>query len=354
MVGCSPPYWGLRNYGIAGQLGLEPTPDAYIESMMAVMAEVWRVLRDDGVCFVNLGDSYITNPGNGRGGGHPGDGGMPHWSEMDTTCAGLQAKNLALIPARFSLAVQSAGWIVRQDIIWSKPNPMPESVRDRPTTSHEHVFLLAKAQRYFYDQDAIREVSSPTSAGNRNEFRGGGTYTGGNSHNNSSVKPNATPGNDNQPAGRNCRSVWTIVTQPYKGAHFATFPEKLVQRMVKAGTSEKGCCPECGAQWGRVVDRSKKVKMGWTTQNKFYEGSGGHDGLKTKMVSVPETIGWQPTCSHDHEPVPATVLDPFVGSGTTVKVARELGRRAVGLDLSGEYLKLAQKRNQQMTLWEDY
>jgi DNA modification methylase len=290
MVAFSPPYWGLRDYGVDGQVGLEPTPDAYIDTMMEVMAEVWRVLRDDGTCWVNLGDSYSGYKGDNYG---RTQGNLPSHalSVLDIhgrvdvgtpQTSGIAPKNLALIPFRFALSAQQAGWIVRQDIIWAKPNPMPESVKDRPTTAHEHVFLLSKQGRYFYDADVIKEPSS------------GGNLTWGRRGKNRKPIPNQgyvqhregrKPPVDT--GTRNARSVWTIATQPYPEAHFATWPERLVERMVKAG------CPDNGI-----------------------------------------------------------VLDPFVGSGTTVKVARELGRRAIGLDLSMPYLRLAQKRNAQMTLWE--
>lgn len=362
MVATSPPYWGLRDYGIPDQLGLEPAPDDYIAAMMEVMDELWRVLRDDGTCWINIGDNYA---GSGKGAWAvkgpqkevyiPEPGSAAAKVGRDSV---LPAKNLMLMPFRFALAVQERGWIVRQDIIWHKPNPMPESVKDRPTTAHEHVFLMSKRARYFYDGDAIREKQT------------GGTHQRGNG-----ARPKDDKDRDRSRAsrvhanmsgpvsgGRNCRSVWTVATQPYPGAHFATFPEKLVGRMIKAGASEKGCCPECGNQWERVVEKGPLAGI---------EGQGGDnyvlpkaqvaagtrikgrsDGWKPNHYHPRATTGWRPTCEHDLEPVPAIVLDPFVGSGTTNLVARKLGRRAIGLDLSFEYLRLAQERNRQRTLWE--
>lgn len=209
----SPPYYGLRDYQVAGQIGRETTPDAYIAELVEVFREVKRVLRDDGTCWINIGDSYASSPpGNARGisdksGLH---GGViseayrerlmqGHATKMDTSqIPGIPKKSLLLIPARLMIALQADGWIVRQDIIWENPSGC-ESVRDRPSLSHEHVLLLAKSPKYFFDADAIRE-----------------------------------------PSGANCRSVWKIATVPFKGAHFAVMPPKLVERCLLASTPDDG------------------------------------------------------------------------------------------------------------------
>jgi len=229
----SPPYWGLRDYGNDGQIGLESTPQDFVAAMVAVFAEVRRVLRSDGVCFVNLGDSY----GGSRKGpsGNFSDHGERHLDGItkpyrDST---IKPKDLCGIPWRVALALQDSGWWLRQDIIWHKPNPMPESVRDRCTKAHEYIFLLAKSARYYWDGDAIAEKLQgvPRAPGNKAGKEGGhlrddfGTDRMG-----------AVWGKDGT---RNARSVWTITTKPYSGAHFATFPPELPMRCIKAG-SKKG------------------------------------------------------------------------------------------------------------------
>ena len=279
----SPPYWGLRDYGLDEQgIGLEPTPEAYCANMVEVFREVWRVLKPTGTLWLNLGDSY-----SGGGGAHkpehanPGlsksaeRNGVPT-SERDVM-SGLKPKDLVGIPWRVAFALQADGWWLRSDIIWSKPNPMPESVQDRPTKAHEYIFLLTKNQRYYYDADAIKEPASYAGAvislGEKSFAKRQALGT--------NVSPSGNGLSDTYvvPDGRNKRSVWEITTHPYPEAHFATYPEKLVEPCILAG------CPQ--------------------------------DGV---------------------------VLDPFAGSGTTCAVAQRLGRKSIGTDLSEEYLKLASKR----------
>jgi DNA modification methylase len=354
----SPPYWGLRDYGtatwwggdptcdhIAGrgghlrdsaastrggankvetaqaipyrdvcgkcgatrvdsQLGLEPTPEEYVANMVAVFREVRRVLRADGTLWLNLGDSYAgggTSPQglNGqmagravaasraerRRNGLTGGTRTVDVSLGGVSAPGLKPKDLVGIPWRVAFALQADGWYLRSDIIWAKPNPMPESVTDRPTKAHEYLFLLSKSPRYYYDADAVREGFADERMGNP----GGGSR-------------NYAPGDRNdgtdsrmlvwdkgaERGGRNLRSVWTVATQPYPGAHFATFPPKLIEPAIKAG------CPELG-----------------------------------------------------------TVLDPFAGSGTTGMVAQSLSRRAVLIDLNGEYLTQVMARNRDIPLGLD-
>ncbi len=246
----SPPYFGLRDYGAPGQIGLEKTPAEYVAALVAVFAEVWRVLRDDGTVWLNLGDSYA---GSGRGPtGHNGIGNhetrQGFHSPKVRDLEGLKPKDLIGIPWRVAFALQDAGWYLRSDIIWAKPNCMPESVTDRPTRSHEYLFLLTKKPNYYYDADAIREDFSPTSHPNSSggfvqtspgQKRTGDptaekmnglnfTYRG-----NVSTQPN--------PAGRNRRTVWTVSTKPYSGSHFAVFPEALIEPCILAGTSPMAC-----------------------------------------------------------------------------------------------------------------
>ena len=279
----SPPYWGLRDYGVDDQLGLEPTPEQYVKNMVAVFREVKRVLRDDGVLWLNLGDSYASN--------YKGSGGTGEKSLIDGTETGkasrhfdpikldhgLKPKDLVGIPWRVALALQADGWWLRNDIIWHKTNPMPESVTDRCTKGHEHIFLLAKSEQYYYDHEAVKEPLKEQSKarlrrGNSNQHKNIGGAPGQPPH--SMNEPRKNDPSRDVPSGRNRRTVWTISTKPYSGAHYAVFPPEIPEICIKAG-------------------------------------------------SAPGDI----------------VLDPFVGSGTTCMVARKLGRHSVGIDLSFDYLQ---------------
>jgi len=225
----SPPYWGLRDYGCPGQLGLEPTPEEYVAKMVTVFREVKRVLRDDGTLWLNLGDSY--NGSGGAGGDYNKGGlkeGQPKYGRKFTDI--LKPKDLVGIPWRVAFALQADGWYLRQDIIWHKPNPMPESVTDRCTKAHEYVFLLSKSARYYYDADAIKEpsVEPPREREKNNGESAVETKMRGHDCN---------CGNDGT---RNKRDVWTVATHPYPEAHFATFPPELIKPCIKAGCPEQG------------------------------------------------------------------------------------------------------------------
>lgn len=318
MVATSVPYYGLRDYDVEGQIGLETSPAEYIARLVDVFREVRRVLRPDGVLWLNLGDSYAGS-GKGKGSGKQmSNRGAYFESQLDRrhlVREGLEGKQLMMIPARVAIALRDDGWYLRSEIVWAKPNPMPESVTDRPTKSHEMIYLLAKSKTYYYDAEAVREEAAGN--GNRKSFRGGGDYTsaGGYSIDNSRPRNgNKTHGNapngngggnyskryaEAQPAHggesnredtgfRNLRDVWTLATQSYSGAHFATWPEKLVEPMVKAG-------------------------------------------------SRPGDL----------------VLDPFAGSGTTGRVCSRLGRNFVGLDLNRDYFTLAAERTAQVQMTMD-
>ncbi len=234
----SPPYWGLRDYGNDGQLGLESTPDEYVANMVAVFAEVWRVLADDGTLWLNLGDSYNNSPA-----GNKLPSGFQQKSRAGQSGAlaqygngrsglldkSLKPKDLVGIPWRVAFALQSAGWYLRQDIIWHKPNPMPESVTDRCTKAHEYVFLLTKSARYYFDNEEIKEPTITRDNTNRDR---------------DSTRLNNTPGRTrmsglktNNYEKRNKRSVWTINTKPFKGAHFAVMPESLCEPCILAGST---------------------------------------------------------------------------------------------------------------------
>lgn len=340
----SPPYWGLRDYGHDGQIGLEQTPDEYIAKMVEVFGEVRRVLRDDGTLWLNLGDSYANDDkwGGSSGGKHVKSLHGATGIGRGRKSTGLKPKDLVGIPWRVALALQADGWWLRQDIIWHKPNPMPESMTDRCTKAHEYIFLLSKSSRYYFDSTAIMEpancagalVKASDSKTAKNAAKGvfGGTSAGFSQHD--------TLVGDR----RNRRSVWSIKVKPYTGAHFATFPEKLVEPMVLAGSSEIGCCPSCGAPWGRVVGRGPGI----VGRNNTYN-PGRPDGLVLRggrfFPGAFVSESWEPTCKcPEHKPVPCLVLDPFTGSGTTGAVSLRLGRNFVGCELNPEYAKLAESR----------
>ena len=259
----SPPYWGLRDYGEDGQLGLEPTPEAYVKNMVAVFRGVRRVLRNDGTLWLNLGDSYM-----GGGGGNYGTGistASNHGQHLTNVrnrqsfieATGLKAKDLVGIPWRVALALQADGWYLRSDIIWHKPNPMPESVTDRPTKSHEYVFLLTKQPKYYYDAEAIRED---------------GVIPAGTKAAKGSAERAAQPGVNSRPpeykvysGKRNKRTVWKVKTRPFAGAHFAVFPPELVEPCVLAGSPVGGTVldPFSGAgTTGMVALRNSRSYIG--------------------------------------------------------------------------------------------
>lgn len=323
----SPPYYGLRDYGVDGQIGLESTPEEFIEKLVVVFREVRRVMRDDGTLWVNIGDSYA---GNGkRGGGDPTIGvrnvGQPY--PPKSTPQNCKPKDLLGIPWMLAFALRADGWYLRQDIIWAKPNPMPESVRDRCTKSHEYIFLLSKSSKYFYDAEAIKEPCVQDEMANG--FRGG-AYCGNETFDNEKGGRRKTKGNYRIPAGwdvkdgshgtihrdgrtryggkkytenpdafcrtksgdiyrpsgtRNKRDVWTVATQGFSEAHFATFPPELIRPCVRAG------CPKGGV-----------------------------------------------------------VIDPFFGSGTTGSVSVEEGREFIGIELNAEYIEISKRRLKQVQI----
>ena len=236
----SPPYWGLRDYGVAGQIGLEHTPGEYVARMVEVFREVRRILKTDGTLWLNLGDSYNaagrvghgTRQGYKQGTNRASANGSDHTRPSDES---LKPKDLVGVPWRVAFALQADGWYLRSDIIWHKPNPMPESVTDRPTKAHEMLFLLAKSERYHYDAEAIKEPATDTGRANGRDGR---------VEDLSARPPNSSPRTlrrlDYSQRGRNKRSVWTIPTEPFPEAHFATFPQALIEPCIKAG------CPAGG------------------------------------------------------------------------------------------------------------
>jgi DNA modification methylase len=228
----SPPYFGLRDYGHDGQIGLEPTPDEFVAALVGVFREVRRVLRDDGTVWLNLGDSYVSNgffpdaPSNINGNSKSRDHARGARGRQITSAAGCKPKDLLGIPWAVAFALRADGWYLRSDIIWAKPNPMPESVTDRPTKAHEYLFLLSKGPRYYWDADAVREANEC------DRLRGPALHG-------DLVSTNGNSGLARRDSGgvRNKRSVWTVATQPYAGAHFATFPPKLIEPCILAGSA---------------------------------------------------------------------------------------------------------------------
>jgi DNA modification methylase len=349
----SPPYWGLRDYGVAGQLGLERTPEEYVENMVAVFREVKRVLRPDGVLFLNLGDSYASGSSGDKNIGDPNNPAIGHGGKSNYKArargrvVGLKPKDLVGIPWRVAFALQADGWYLRSDIIWSKPNPMPESVTDRPTKAHEYIFLLSKSERYFWDQDAVKEANTwpdHNRFGNKNAEARRVKYLTGN------MRPDAPEHTDR--CGHNLRSVWTIATEPYAEAHFATFPTALAERCIKAGTSEKGCCSECGSAWVREVERERSFESGSGRSGNLPNGKnglylqGGGETLDIRRGPVVHTVtsGWSPSCTCNASLAKCIVLDPFAGAGTVPLVADRLGRHGIGQELKAEYCMLGHTR----------
>ncbi len=346
-----------------GELGHEPTPQMFVAHLVEVFREVRRVLKSDGVCFVNLGDSYSGSHGNGyqqsihTQNATTGQSGDFDLGRQIGRIDGLKPKDLVLIPERFALAMQDDGWYVRSRIAWCKRAPMPESVRDRPTNAWEHIWMLTKSARYYWDADAVREPS--TDAMIRSAARGhtrGGRLNGRDASRNDleSLQKNT----EITGTGRNLWSYWLLSPDPEPLAHFATFPREIPRRCIAAATSEKGECPQCGKSWVRVVERSGgTIGKGWHNhENDLGRGHRGGDNGHNVAADAYKTYkresnGWAPQCACGLDPVPSTILDPFVGSGTTTMVARSMLRRSIGIDLNETYLRdIALRKNAQMAL----
>lgn len=394
----------------------------YICHMVQIFREVWRVLRPDGVLLFNMGDSYASDwpcrRRNVMGQGSLSDGRRS--ARPERLGVNLKPKDLCGIPWRLALALQADGWWLRSDIIWSKLNPMPESCTDRPTKSHEYIFLLTKSGQsqywtnprkggtrtkpkpdyvwrhketgqeinsdpnnddykrvnlwqghdYFWDADAIREKTNGL-AHSKGKKLSPPIETAGVGH---KEWHKYTP---DLVSNRNARSVWTIPTEPFKDAHFSTFPTKLVAKCIKAGTSERGCCVKCGAPWERVVEKQVENKSGWGKAGRTpddIKANGKFGGNLQKEVEFKrekhdirlgptiqsKTIGWQPTCKcfdvkeylQDYDNAQETdlindscvVFDPFGGSGTVLKIADRMGRKGIVMDLKYEYCQMAKNR----------
>lgn len=422
----SPPYWGLRDYDLKpliwngdsgckhvwgneivrqgqfcqscnawlGSLGLEPTIEMYVNHLVQIFGEIRRVLKDTGTIWVNMGDGYCANVGKGfkpDGGRQQGTLGNINPFKHPT-----KPKDLIGMPWRLAFALQADGWYFRNDNIYFKKNPMPESIQGsgwyrhrvkggsgdlidcpgcekcgdndgyvlrmnagRCTKSHEYLFFLTKSSSYYCDMEAIREPHQ--------DKLGTEQYSKNNRHG-LSAKDYIWSGktgdgrpsllmNDHRynPAGRNKRTVWPLATQPFPEAHFATFPEALVEPCIKAGTSERGNCAECGKPWVRVIEKGEKTNIGSTNLRPTITGEDykhqktqaahrARDGVVPNWGYKNKTTGWKPSCECEAKIVKPIVLDPFMGSGTVALVAKKLGRDYLGIELSMEYLKIIRKR----------
>jgi DNA modification methylase len=339
----SPPYWGLRDYnGESKQLGMEDTPEEFTENLVKVFREIKRVLRDDGTAWLNLGDSYSSG-GRTTTTNQSLRGDKDYGVTRPKPSKGIKPKDLIGIPWRVAFALQADGWYLRQDIIWHKPNPMPESVRDRCTKAHEYIFLLSKNVKYYFDNEAIKEDAKyPQSPNSPQSIKKGQGEFGMDTRGGLS-KIGAL-------AKRNKRSVWTITTKTFKGAHFATFPKDLIEPCVLAGCPEK-VCVQCSEPYKLKVDIKRIPRWELSPNDPRYRPSkyeNAHDSLNgNTRHSVTETkpLGLEKQCDcQTNETKGGTVLDPFGGSGTTGIVAASHNRNAILLELNAEYIELAKAR----------
>lgn len=392
-----------------GQIGLEQTPDEYVSELVGIFRDIKRVLRHDGTLWLNIGDSYATSPPGNKPNTTALSSGLPNSIEnqemrreaqarVNKSKIGYKPKDLIGIPWMVAFALRADGWYLRSDIIWAKPSHMPESVTDRPTKSHEYVFLLTLSERYYYDAEAIKELitTDPHNPGNKETGRLNGD--------NCVDQSDRIWGTDGT---RNKRSVWTVNLQPFPEAHFATFPPALIEPMIKAGTSAHGVCLDCGAPWRRVVSRGgepdleQQIACGGDANGKYhgaaikdYGAAGAQDASAVKArildnIRQKTTLGWYPTCAcykapplptypkrpaykagseeqhawrsdcrsldsiaaaicqelmSEHAVAPAVVFDPFAGVFTTALVADRLKRNSIAIELNPEYVEIGKRR----------
>lgn len=367
----SPPWWGLRSYDHPDQIGLEASIESYIDNIRAAFYQVARVLRPDGTLWLNMGDTYAGGRRGGTEGGSSTLSGSRHCQKESRKAQQvigqvmplwLKRKDLVLLPARVAMALQGDGWYLRSEVIHEKPNAMPESTKDRPSRSHDTLYLLSVSDRYFYDQVALME---PTT-GNAHP-RGSGKAT----PKVRQVKPagwQSGPGRrDGVPKGRypkpnknnasfqqamiglvhvrNARTVWKVPAEAYKGMHFATMAQEVVRRCIAASTPDFGVCSECGCPYVRQTEK--------TYYNPGHRQTNGprsmaqkkqSPGFERRLEAQYETTGWLPTCGCAADVMPAIVLDPFMGSGTTALVAQRLGRSYIGVELNEDYVRQSEER----------
>lgn len=332
-----------------GCLGLEPTPQLYVEHMVQIFREVRRVLHPSGTLWLNLGDTFFSSVGAGG-----------------EKVEGLKEKDLVGVPWRVALALQEDGWWLRNSIVWHKLNAMPSSIQDRFSCKYELVFLLTKSKRYFFDLEAVKVPHTFGTYSDTGEFEPGQHWaeSGKGSRKMDTVTKHDGPRASPMPKagrgffgekGKNPGDLWSLATSGYRGAHFAVWPPDLVQRMIKAGSSEKGRCPTCKAPWKRLVEVDEDGGIRRTgeenlTGDRKGQDAQDYDRLKLKgaggvTAAKRVTVGWKPDCAcPEHEPERCVVMDTFSGSGTTGMVAMQLGRDYLGIDLNPEYLKLARDR----------
>ena len=375
----------MRDYGNDKQIGLEKTPAAYVSELVEVFRGVRRALHPSGVLWLNLGDSYTSGNETGRKDngrlerdqhkwGQPMRDQKPRSDRRTSISYGLPSKNLIGIPWRVAFALQEDGWYLRQWLPWVKRNPMPESAEDRPSTACETVFLLSKSADYYFDMEAGKrpaaEMNSQRKTGRYNTADRYGAGNGGNS----GLDDLALRMRSGEHDTRNFRSadLWfdsvglliadgqllglDVSSQPYKSAHFAVMPEKLVAPLIRTGSSERGVCPACGAPRVRVIEKDRRpTRPGEDT--KVFGGVNGRMRVSRdpnhavvgnrdpeRHVTSTRTVGWEPGCDCGKDPIPALVIDPFAGAGTVPAVAFTLGRRAAGCDLNPEYVEMSRKR----------
>jgi DNA modification methylase len=391
----SPPYYNLRSYCDEDspekekEIGTEQTPQEYVDNMVDVCREIKRVLRDDGILWINIGDSFYNyRPGKGQALTKQTfastDQDLPQMCpRRGNRLEGLKEKDLIGIPWAVSFALRDDGWFLRRDIIWNKLNNMPESVNDRATTSHEYIFMFTKKSKYFYDSEAVKE---PAEYDGRKDtvMKGSEKYSepavpGKKEHSMAVNGAERWQRNEDGEYLRNLRSVWSVPTESYTDAHFASFSTKLIDPCLRAGTSERGCCPTCGAPWERIVEKRRMTRCELPQDDIRYRPNTYHgayediNGRGDAGYTISKTIGWQPTCNcysvelvekpnkddsdevkavrekqlntfKELSSIPCTALDPFAGTGTVGRWCVENGRSVVLIELNPKYKPLIERR----------
>jgi DNA modification methylase len=334
----SPPYWQLRDYFVSEQLGQESTPEEYIKRLVEIMGEVKRVLRKDGTCWFNIGDGYNNSSGfertsdwkrEGRKGGSSDKKAFKHSS--------IKTKDLIGMPWRLAFAFQEAGWYLRCDVVWGKSNPMPDGAKDRPTRGHEYIFLLTKSSKYFYDYYAVLENTDE----HPDKEQGFGANVQEGTFRQDQERSFQHYGK------RNMRSVWKTSVASFKGKHYATFPLKLIDPCIKAGTSEYGCCVNCGTPWVRKFEKIEKEIEKEGTKKHTESGSNLFPEIKVKKEYKLYLVerGWQKQCTCETDEVKSCiVLDPFSGMATTGLASIRYKQNYVGIELNKEYQAHSRQR----------
>jgi len=362
----SPPYYGLRNYGNGNnQLGLENHPVAYVKHLCDVFDKVKYVLKKTGTCWVNIGDTYSCKPvGNFTGGGKEfvrrNTTGIEQSGVMDKTKTGIREKSLIMIPFRFAIEMTNRGWILRNTIIWHKPNCMPCSVKDRFTVDFEYLFFFSKNKKYHFEQqfepykiDSLKRACRAKHAkGSAYSIQTERQHTG---YKNMQERAQKGEIDSVQPDGRNMRTVWTISTKPFKGAHFAVFPEKLIETPIRAGCPEY-ICKKCGKARTKIIERLKAPLEVFTNTTKPPEAmrlsgkeiKGCGQKLQNWREEHPQKIVGLTDCGCNAGFEPGIVLDPFIGSGTTAVVCKKLGCKYIGFEINKEYCKIAKNRIEEL------